>query len=52
MAEEVAPVRSRRVQGRTETDPKRIAEQLAEALREAGYECVIVPERSNTTVDF
>jgi transposase len=52
MVEEVAAIRSRRHQGRTETDPKRMAEQLAEALREAGYECVIVPERSNTPVDF
>jgi hypothetical protein len=28
---------------KSETDPAQIAEQIATALREAGYECVIAP---------
>jgi len=32
---------------KTETDPTRIAEQLATALREAGYECVVALPKIN-----
>jgi hypothetical protein len=43
MAEELAsrPAAARSRPEKTKTDPTRIAEQLATALREAGYECVI-----------
>jgi hypothetical protein len=47
MAEEVAcrPTTARSRAEKTETDP--VAEQLATALREAGYECVIALPRYN-----
>ena len=42
MAEELASRQTTlRSREKTETDPQRIAEQLARALREAGFECVI-----------
>jgi ribosomal protein S12 methylthiotransferase accessory factor YcaO len=49
MAEELArrPTTARSRAEKTETDPKRIAEQLAKALREAGLECVIVLPSNN-----
>ena len=42
MAEEIARRPTRSTVKKTETDRERIAEQLADALREAGYECLIV----------
>jgi len=45
MAEEVACRPTGSTAKKTETDPERIAEQLAEALREAGYECLVVLPR-------
>ena len=45
MAEKVVTDRAtttRLTAEKIETDPKRIAKQLANALREAGYECLIV----------
>jgi hypothetical protein len=49
MPEEVAcrPTTARSKAKKNETDPERIAEQLATALREAGYECVIALPRSS-----
>jgi len=42
MAEEVASTTLRSTPKKAETDPERIVEQLATAIRQAGYECVIV----------
>jgi hypothetical protein len=49
MAEEVAcrPTTARSTSKKTETDPERIAEQLAKALREASYDCVIALPLNN-----
>jgi hypothetical protein len=49
MPEEVArrPTTARSKAKKIETDPERIAEQLATALREAGYECVIALPKSS-----
>jgi hypothetical protein len=41
------PTAARSTAEKIETDPERIAEQLAKALREAGYECVIALPRDN-----
>jgi hypothetical protein len=41
------PTAAHSTAGKIETDPERIAEQLAKALREAGYECVIALPRDN-----
>ena len=41
------PTAARSTAEKTKTDPERIAEQLAKALREAGYECVIALPRDN-----
>jgi hypothetical protein len=37
------PTAARSTAEKIETDPERIAAELAKALREAGYECVIAP---------
>jgi len=42
MVEEVASTTLRSTPKKAETDPERIVEQLATAIRQAGYECVIV----------
>jgi len=49
MAEEVAcrPTTPRSTAKKIETEPERIAQHLAEALREAGYECVILLPKTN-----
>ena len=49
MPEEVAcrPTTARSKAKKNETDPEPIAEQLATALREAGYECVIALPKSS-----
>ena len=41
------PTAARSTAEKIKTDRERIAEQLAKALREAGYECVIALPRDN-----
>jgi hypothetical protein len=51
MAEVIAgrPIEIRSKAERTETNPERTAEQLAMALLQAGYECVIALPSTNAT---
>ena len=41
------PTAARPTAEKIETDPERLAEQLATALREAGYECVVALPKIN-----